>query len=313
MSKKLIAIASAAALALSALVASPALAVGTYDLSVEAGDASGNTGASSTTAFVHYSLEENELNVDTVLEIEISATNGRATDSFTVSTTGGVKVTDAIINDDGDALTTAAGSSSLSGKMVGGLTTFYVFTTSTTAGKVTFTSNDNSQVFWVRSYVGSAYNAVVEFPSSVTADDSADVFVKLTDVFGNAIDNAASADTTRGGDAVVDLGDVSGLNANLGPMLDISATGATVTDGVWRYNSTKKAWAGEVYDILDGSVFLRVDLDATDLEVGFAAPQKAAFKLLSAASLADQVTSLTAQVAALQVIVDRKVDRKSVV
>jgi hypothetical protein len=297
MSKKLIAVAAAAALALTGLVAIPASATGTYTVAITGGsDVTG--GSTAALALVHYSLEENELVANTSVKFVVSATNGRTTDSVTVTPAAGVRVLEDITDDAGDPKATTAGqATALTLKMVSGKATFYAYTTSTTAGTVTVSSNNNSTTYYVKSLAGSAYNVAATFPTSLVKDGSAKVYAKVTDVFGNEIDNARSADTLRDGTTSVFVAD--GVDDST--IMQLSAVGATPTESAWRYSATKKAWEGSVDDIEAGSVALRVTLvAAADLEVGFAAPKASAFAVISSASLEAQITALTAQVAALK-------------
>jgi outer membrane murein-binding lipoprotein Lpp len=173
--------------------------------------------------------------------------------------------------------------------MVGGVYTFYAFTTSTTAGSVTITSNGNASTYHVASQVGPQYNIAATFPSSLVPDGAAKVVVKLTDVFGNEIDNSNSNATDRFARNVFN-------NASL----TVTRIGATASDTAWRYDATDKGWVLLSKDVKTGEVALRVDLaNVTDRKVGFAAPITSAFKMISTASLEAQVTSLTAQVATL--------------
>ena len=120
MSKKLIAVASAAALALSALVAAPATAVGPFAVDYAGyydANTTTNTGATATLA-----LQTNVPSADVLrLGTSTSATTGTlirldittpgATDAITVTTTGGVKAISATQFADG--ATTKDGVSSL--------------------------------------------------------------------------------------------------------------------------------------------------------------------------------------------------------
>jgi hypothetical protein len=295
MSKKLIAVASAAALALTALVGiAPANAVGSFDVVVanQSGAASGDTAA---LALTNDALESNELG-GTETVVEFSVDGDIAGTSFSVSATGGVKLVEELTDEDGEGLALSAGKTSLPSTKYGAkdasnAKTFYAYSTSTTAGKVTITSTTGaSEVYYVASEAGDAYNVSVSWPTSVPVGDSgsgstttgARVYVTVTDVFGNNVDTL--------GDDTLD-GDV-----------EIQAIGAEVdASSAWTYDTKRKAFKNEVGIIStrSGNVAMSVELttepDFTD--AGLPAAKTMAFKTISVSSLTDQIASLQAQLA----------------
>jgi hypothetical protein len=305
MSKKLIAIASAAALGLSALVATPASATTTFSIVASGTNAYAAGVGTAGTPLLHLSLQDNELlhaDADTagasnnVVRIKLSATNGRSADAVTITSAGGVKVLGERVSDTGTALTTAAGSTALTDKAAfnNGILTFYAFTTSTTAGTVNITSNGNTVQLFIASRVGSPYNVTAEFPAAIATGGAADVFAKVTDVFGNQITVTNSNHVIRaGGTAVFNSAATSGS-------LTLKALGATPTTDTWRWDTTKSAWKSNVTAAVAGTVAMTVEAAATDLKVGLPAPSSIVFASISSASLTAQIATLTAQVTALQ-------------
>jgi hypothetical protein len=287
MSKKLIAVAAAAALALTALVAAPANASMTFGI----GDVTGD-GTTAKTASTHAAPESDRLQfqadgVVTNTAVRYSVT-GTADAAYTVTAAAGVKVISTVT-----AKRTADGLASLSGTFKSGESVvFYAYTTSTTAGTVTVASAGNTIVYYVAATPGAAYNiASVEYPASMVPGTATNVYVKLTDVFGNEIttDNAASK--------TVDNAASYGAS-----QLTLTALRATVaTPGTWTWDTTKKLWkSGAVTPATSaGDDAFALALQNADQDRGFAAPVRVAFKSIVTADLAAQVKTLTAQVATL--------------
>jgi hypothetical protein len=297
MSKKLIAIAAAAALALTGLVATPASATTITQIVVTHGGIKGSDAG-----------VEDVLNISTLLSSQTSSDSaytiasdntdrkvyfGSSTDAVTrnavravvttgaastlsISSTAGVKVAASLTDSAGAAIAHDGGAVSLSGTTAtGALTyTFYAWTTSTTAGSVTVDSGSSKFVFYVKAKVGPAYNLVdVTYPASLyTGETDAKVTWKLTDQWGNPV-------TTGTG---------------------IQPTGFGADFAVATYSATTKLWSSVISGIDESNVAINVAMSATDLSAnGFAKPVKSSFKMISAGDLAAQVTTLTAQVATL--------------
>jgi hypothetical protein len=292
MSKKLIAVAAAAALALTGLVAAPAQA-STISVVINEGPSATASHGSKTDAI----NSGNAAMTSGTLDYRTSASTTRNVVRFDVTTTagttvevvsaGGVKVIDAIADADGTARKISAGSTSYSKAAATGATTitFYAFTTSTTEGTVVIQTTSAKATYWIKGVAGAAYNLVdVKFPTTVTAGvaeaDSTDlVTYKVTDVFGNELSNVAFG-TSAG-------------------QVDVKALGASTRTAT--YSSTRKVYEAAVFSGVSGSVAMSVSLNATDLSTnGFAKPVKYAFASVSAADLAGQITTLKAQVTQLQ-------------
>ena len=202
MSKKLIAIAAAAALALTGLVATPANATSITgvvidaEASVSASHASNTSADTPATAMTSRTLDYNSSESTTRNVVRYVVTTASAT-TVSVTSTGGVKVIKDLADADGVAykLDTTVATTGVSGSTTASALTFtfYAFTTSTTAGSVVISTPSSSLTFYVKGLAGAAYNlGSVKFPTSIIqaeteADSTAVVSYVLTDVFGNAI------------------------------------------------------------------------------------------------------------------------------
>jgi hypothetical protein len=286
MSKKLIAIAAAAALALTGLVATPASAASfTVDI-----DASTNvTGHASSDNAVAAGDDNNTGTLDylssgsTTRNVIRFVVTTAASATVTVNTDTGKLTESLLAADETTKLKNGAGTVTLSKAVTGASTyTFYAYTNSTSVpAKVTIATPTTTRTYWIKATAGAAYNlASVVFPTSVLSGESNSntnknvVSFSVTDQFGNAVTSGATA--------------------------TLSGVGASFS-GAATYDSTRKKWEANVYGTSQKNVSMQLDLTATDLsDYGFAAPVKYAFASVSAGSLADQVTSLTAQVKTLQ-------------
>jgi hypothetical protein len=289
MSKKLIAIAAAAALALTGLVATPASAASfTVDI-----DSTANVAAhSASTAALEIQSAMTTRTLDyhssssTTRNVMRFIVNTAAATTVTVSADGGVKLTDVLEDAAGAALVLGAGSANLSkATATGSLSyTFYAYTNSTTAGKVTIETATTKATYWIKAKAGQAYNLTnVKFPASVVqgqsaADSTAVISYNLTDAFGNSI--------TTGAQNVV-----------------LTALGATAATS-HTYSTVRKVWETTVFSATASSVAMNLLLNTTDRSAaGFPKPVINAFSSVTGADLATQVTTLTAQVTALQATV----------
>ena len=297
MSKKLIAIAAASALALAGLVgvapasATTAPVVTIIDASSDSTDVSAAAQFSATAAV-------NQANTANVLKHgATSAAGDRTTVKFTikiseatsrsvaVSTAGGVKMLSTLSGTDKDSagVTTLTQSDSTATPDI----VFYAWTKSTTAGTVTVVGNGVTTVYYVKGTAGPAYNIVsAVFPTNVTASVSTTsaerVSFQITDVFGNTLTSVADG-TAAGQVKISALGAVN------------TSAGATVS-----YNTTRKQFEGYLDQATATTVAMNIAINATDLsDNGWPAPVKTAFATASSVSLTTQVTNLTAQVAAL--------------
>jgi hypothetical protein len=292
MSKKLIAIASAAALALTALVAVPAgAAAGDVTVSGETNDGPTINGATSTLAFKVDVPEDNEFADDEsdYLTIEVEPTASNATVSAT--STGSVEIlTKAEFDDTTTVASTSTGKQTFSANAVGTAdVVFYVYTTSTSAGTLVVKAGDNTKTYYIKGNAGTANSISVKFPTALNSSTASNVDVTVKDVFGNNIEGSSGDE----------------FNDDNSSSLETNTVGAaaTVAPDAFTWNTTRKVWAGKVIGVSGGgaaSMTITLDNDGFDAEeAGLAAPSLVAFSTLSSADLASQVTSLTAQVAAL--------------
>jgi hypothetical protein len=288
MSKKLIAVASAAALALSALVASPAQA-STFVVDIDGSSDVASHSSSSSAITIADPMETGTL--DNVAAGSSTATVARfvvtttAAATLAITTTGGLLLTDTLVDSASAALKKGAGTITLAKSTTSSALsyTFYAYTNSTTAGSVVIDSGTTKKTYFIKAPAGQPQNLVdVKWPATVLSGEAASnsnknaISFQVTDAFGNKLTSGATVTLDA-------IGVTSGGNAT--------------------YNSaaSKKRWEANVNGAANSSVSMQLTLTAADLTgAGFPAANDVAFSTVSAGSLADQVTALTAQVAALK-------------
>jgi hypothetical protein len=280
MSKKLIAVAAAAALALTGLVATPATsAVGAWSLAV-----TGNNGGNGLTADNAYTVNIPTQNVlrynapagATTSVIRVVTTAPGTTDTVRAVATGGVEVATAATYDAATSKSTSTGAADVSAASVDGNATFYVYSTSTANGTVTFSSGSNSTVINVKGITPAPYNVVVK-SAPATASTSVDTKVDftVTDAFGNAIE----ADTTA---TITKVGPVTLSNP------------AKLT-----WDTDRKTLTATFTGSAAGSASINVELGATKIDA-FGTPKTVFFTVAVGGTQEEVITALTAQVAALK-------------
>ena len=289
MSKKLIAVAAAAALALTGLVAVPAGATAITNVTIyHSGSATGqaftagHTDADSAVQANTFAAARNvvfnasQTNNATRTAVRFDVNTAAAASAINVTATGGVRLIATI------ASTTKVtdGVQALNGSTVAGALTytFYAWNTSSTAGTVKVDTGSAAMTFYVKGITGPAYNITsVTWPTSLPqSSTTGKVTFKMTDAYGNEVASNQAAPTLTG--------------------LGITSP-ATVT-----YNSTSKLWESTLtVNATATSVALQIAVDAVDLsDNGFADPDNVKFTTVASGSLSAQVTALTAQVASLQ-------------
>jgi hypothetical protein len=292
MSKKLIAMAAAAALALTGLVATPANATTitdvtiwtNQDISAAASSTVSHTGTTSVSAVTAASTRTVDFAATgstTRTAVRFVVTTSAAT-TVTVSSTLGVKISESPNDADGKALSVTAGTQSLAIVTTATKLTaeFYAWNTSTTSGKVNIATPGSLNSYNVKGTAGLPYNLTeVKFPTSITSGvaeaDGATVSFQVTDMFGNKLSTANLAAVTT------------------------SALGATISAAT--YDTVRKQYEAKVFGTATSNVAMSVSLTAVDLSAnGFAKPIKYAYSSVSGGTLETQVTTLTAQVATLQ-------------
>lgn len=288
MSKKLIAVAAAAALALTGLVATPANATSITNVTITSGNGASIVTAVATASHadsdsavtantfaaarnVIFNTRLTEAATRTAVRFEVLTA---AAGAITVDSTGGVKVA-STIETAGVATKVDGGTTTLTGATVtGALTyTFYAWSTSTTAGSVVIKTAASTLTFYVKGVAGEAYNIVnPTFPASLyIGQTDGEVTFGLTDAYGNNVSATGTTPTGFGG-----------------------------TFSAATYSATTKLHTAAIASVTGDNVAINLAISPIDRSAsGFAKPVKTAFKLISAGDLAAQNTSLTGQVASL--------------
>jgi len=287
MSKKLIAVASAAALALSALVALPAsaltvktdnsdgvsnvLVTGTVDRGA------GTTGTIGNPYLVPVPDSGLATSATMVRFVISSDVKSRA---FTVTSTSGIKLLDAV-NDSTNKYTAASGTASLAlTTNASGAAEFHAFPTTTTKGAITITLDGDVTQLYMTGTAGTAWDlTTVVFPA-LEEKKAGVVTAVVTDGFGNALTTGTLTATPVGA--------------------GVATTPVTMT-----YSTTTKRFEGEIpAGTTTGTVAIALNLTATDTAAksraaAFGAANNTAFGLVQVVT-AKTVATLTADVAALQ-------------
>jgi|688.fasta_scaffold20738_8 hypothetical protein len=285
MSKKLIAVAAAAALALTGLVgvAPATAAMVTSGTTLQAGANSllvtstvGRDGSGTLADPYTVDVPESGLATSgTTLRFEISTTAARA---MTVTATSGIRLVATVTNTTAVVLTGAASLTVTAD--ANGEAEFYAYPTSTTRGVVTITNDGDITQIYVTGVVGDAYDiGAVTLPALEPSGEGVIVAV-VTDAFGNVVDtdDDQSLTVTRVG------------------------TGSPTSTDV-QYSATSERWEGTVTaGATAGQLAVSLviaGLTATDAQkAAFGAPNNTYFGIISVAA-AKTVAEWTAQVAAL--------------
>jgi hypothetical protein len=297
MSKKLIAVAAAAALALTGLVgvapasASPTI---TYD------GAAQNAGLTAAAPIVVNVPSQNVLRnaggtsattSGSVIRVDIDSplTNN----TIRVTATGAVKLLTTAQFSVTANRTAQFGSQSIDvvGSEAAGLAGFYVYTTSTGVGTFSVTDAGTTIVRHIQgaTTIDNAYN--LEFTAPSTADVSGTLLItgSITDAFGNKIEGlTATAGQVPATLTVTRFGSASVLASTDAGKWKEGTTAATA--GIYTFAVTTSATAGT------GIVGLTI---APVAITALGTPKSSVLLQFSTASLSTQVTNLTAQVAAL--------------
>ena len=197
MSKKLIAVASAAALALAALVAMPVAAA---EPTVALVGASSGTGTSSSPAQIRVPDSNSVIRGGNAIEFTVN--NLETGDVVRITTSGSVKAIDTAVDVANSAVldvTTAHKSSIEKTRTNTNNYVFMVQTTSTTAGTVVVsvarTGLTSTTTTYVKGVAGSKYKItdVTGVPTTIAKNATAAVTFKITDVFGNAVESLSGS------------------------------------------------------------------------------------------------------------------------
>jgi hypothetical protein len=287
MSKKLIAVATAAALALAGLAgiapatALPLASTGSSYLDV-AGETSGD--GTSVAPYVEAVPDTGTVLSADLLTFTVSSTSKRK--AATVTSTSGIKLLDAP-GDSTNKYTAASGSSSLSLTTTdAGTLVFYGFPTTTTTGIVTLTIDGDVTQAYIKGSAGAAYAiSSVTAPTSVAPDGKGTFVAVLVDAFGNTVTTGSLTVSVVGGGTSTFADEAGNANAIA-------------------YSSTSKRHAGVLTaGATAGSIAVQATLagTATDAQIAaFGTPVRLYFTTLATASLTAQITTLTASVASLK-------------
>jgi hypothetical protein len=309
MSKKLIAVAAAAALALTGLVATTSAsalpvvkdeAAGQSYLSVTA---AANRGGSGTSADPFTFPVPNAGTVATTSEaLTFTVSSTLKSRPVTVTTTAGIKVLDELGNSTNKYIASSGKDSLTLTTTSSGTLTFVAFPTTTSTGTVTVSITDAStppvvdttQVY-IKGTAGAAYAIKsVTAPTSVAPEGKGTFVAVLVDAFGNPA--IAAGDTLS---VTVVGGGTSSFASEA-----TNADGKTGTNAKVSYSATSKRTAGVLTaGKVAGQIAVAMSLDtaaATDAQIAaFGTPVASYFTVITTAALSGQITTLTAQVATL--------------
>jgi hypothetical protein len=302
MSKKLIAVAAAAARALTGLVAVPANSAGanlTLLPTAVAGVAAGaqgtvtGSGLTSTTAIESAVPSQDVLRSTStasrsVIALEISTRSDNA--AVSVVSTGAVKlITAAQLA--ATTTTTATGTQTLSlTANDSGKVTFYAYSTSTTAGSITATESGTtpaSNTVWLKGTTdaNNAYKVAATIPTIAGIGSLVEYTATVVDMFGNALSTAVVDSQTLGGDAT----DPAGMTYD------------SVTK-VYEDEFTNRTTAGQTALLISIAV-------SADSVKAFGSKVTSVFASVNATDLQAAITALQAEVAALKADYNALADR----
>jgi hypothetical protein len=279
MSKKLIAVASAAALALTALVGVAPASATTPTI---AETATGSTGSGTAAApYVVDVPSAGKIQVATDnTAISILADSLAIGDVVTFTSTGAVKMleTEVTAASKNFNATTLGKSSFTYTKTNTTAVTIYAYTTSTTVGTVVASiartgGTTISETFYIEGLAGVKYKvaSVVGMPTSLSNTATATVSFQVTDAFDNVIENDA---------------------ANI-------STGNTRSNvGAPTWNATKKVYEVVVTSPSSSAFVASLDIGAATID-GFSSPTDSFAGVINNSVTVSQITVLTAQVTSL--------------
>jgi hypothetical protein len=288
MSKKLIAVASAAALALSALVGvAPATAampisesaqpVATNSLLITS--TINRTGTGTLADPFKMAVPTSGLATSgSTVRFSISTTAARA---VTVSATSGIRLLSAISNTTAvvltgaDALTVTADAA--------GAAEFFAYPTSTTRGVVTITNDGDITQVYITGNHGTPYDIGAVTLPAFELEKAGVIVAVVTDAFGNAIDTANGAESLT----ITRVG-----------------TGASAAVANVQYSATSKRWEGKVTPgATAGQLAISLEIlglsASTAQKAAFGEPNSTYFGIAQVAT-AKTVAQLNAEITALQ-------------
>jgi hypothetical protein len=302
MSKKLIAVASAAALALSALVAAPATAVGPFavtDTKASTGsiaDLNGSTGDLEHTINVptqdvlRFDADTLASSTGTLLRYVVTTPLGGAAVSVAAAG-GGAKLISKAQFDVLSTLTSASGTATLSiSSDSTGAVTFYAYTTSTADSTITVSSAGASKVLYLKGVSPKTNSYKLNFtaaPLNTAAGGLVTFTGTITDAFGNLMKSVETADLT-----------VTGLGGNLSAINNADFA-QNLTTSVITFDAINRSTTGSAAMSISMANTLAPTAGTPTKITAFGTPVGTQFFNVNAIDLSAQVTALTAQVAAL--------------
>ena len=301
MSKKLIAVAAASALALAGLVGiAPAnsttgpFAVTTANAySTQTVDRNGSTSTKAikinvpSTDVIRSVANTTTTEGGTSTAVYFDVTTPGNTDIVTVTSTGGIELlTKTQFDSTSPVSTTATGTQTLTITAASGDAEFYAYTTSTSTGTVVVSAAGSSQTFNVVGVSFSPYKLAFTSPATSALGAKFKVVGTVKDAFGNDLTTALN---------VSDLSGAADFTLNT-----VGATAPTVAT----YDSTAKTYTFEYTAPATATgTALQISVAAAKQSTkvtAFGDPVNAAFFTVSAVDLTTQVTALTAEVAKLK-------------
>ena len=295
MSKKLIAVAAAAALALTGLVgiapanANVTIAYTTGDNPAQSKSVTPSTTLAAETAATalidvpaaNTLAFSSGVSRNNLIKASVTTSVGQVVN---VVTTGAVKIVDAPTNTTDKKYTSASGVTTYNVTADSSSVVFYIFTTSTSAGTVKTTVGGNSSTIFVKGLAGPAYNLTATMPAVIpaTLPSSNNLIAKVTDVFGNQITEAVQIDTRVAG-----------------------AGGVISASADFTYSETEGGHGMKLHATGSGAMGVDLTFNSADSPTdvtGLANAVKTWFGNSNAADLAGQVAALSAQVASLQAL-----------
>jgi hypothetical protein len=304
MSKKLLAVVSAAALALTAFVAVPAMAVdGAYSVAVTTSIS--GTGADSTTNAILVNVPTGDVlrasatTADTTaLTVTVATTT--STGAVSVSSTGGVKLV--TTTQLADVLSTSAtGTQTLSLPAAGYSLVFHAYSTSTTGGTLTVSNGGNSTTLYVKGVSANGYKMTVSGPAFASTGVIYSFTAVVKDMFGNPTTGLLAANFVATGlGAFVASPTVTSSES--------SATPGTYTVSIAGAN-TANTGAGLLSVVLTTKIYAEVEAFGDRVSTGTISVNSAD-PSVTIAALTAQVAAITADYNALATRWNKKVDSK---
>jgi hypothetical protein len=306
MSKKLIAVASAAALALSALVAAPATALGPFDVTATKASTGSMADTNGSTGDLEHTINVPSQDVlrfadgtyttaaptstGTLLRYVVETPLGGAAVSVTAAG-GGAKLISKAQFDKLSEQTTASGTATLSiTSDSSGDVTFYAYTTSTADSTITVSSAGASKILYLKGVSPKTNSYKLNFtaaPLSSAIGGKITFTGTITDMFGNLMKSVETADLT-----------VTGLGGNLSAINNADFA-QNLTTSVITFDAINRSTTGSAAMSISMANTLAPTAGTPTKITAFGTPVGTQFFNVNAIDLSAQVTALTAQVAAL--------------